>query len=59
MFIKGKCAIYIDKNLRVYENSTVIFVLWVKQYASARMAVGIKRKENVVIPDNDLKRRYL
>ena len=28
MFIKGKCAIYIDKNLRVYENSTVIFVLW-------------------------------
>ena len=27
MFIKGKCAIYIDKNLRVYENSTVIFVL--------------------------------
>ena len=28
MFIKGKCAIYIDKNLRVYEKSTVIFVLW-------------------------------
>ena len=28
MFIKGKCAIYIDKNLRVYENSTGIFVLW-------------------------------
>ena len=27
MFIKGKCAIYIGKNLRVYENSTVIFVL--------------------------------
>ena len=27
MFIKGKCAIYIDKNLRVYEKSTVIFVL--------------------------------
>ena len=30
MFIKGKCAIYIDKNLGVYENRTVIFVLWVK-----------------------------
>ena len=30
MFIKGKCAIYIDKNLRVYENSTGIFVLWFK-----------------------------
>ena len=28
MFTKGKCAIYIDKNLRVYEKSTVIFVLW-------------------------------
>ena len=28
MFIKGKCAIYIDKNLRVYEKSTGIFVLW-------------------------------
>ena len=28
MFIKGKCAIYIDKNLRVYEKGTVIFVLW-------------------------------
>ena len=31
MFIKGKCAIYIDKNLRVYENSTVIFVLCPRQ----------------------------
>ena len=30
MFIKGKCAIYIDKNLRVYENSTGIFVLCIK-----------------------------
>ena len=28
MFIKGKCAIYIDKNPRVYEKSTGIFVLW-------------------------------
>ena len=28
MFIKGKCAIYIDKNHRVNENSTFIFVLW-------------------------------
>ena len=27
MFIKGDCAIYIDKNLKVYENSTVLFVL--------------------------------
>ena len=27
MFIKGNCANYIDKNLRVYENSTGIFVL--------------------------------
>ena len=30
MFTKGKCAIYIDKNLKVYENSTDIFVLWSK-----------------------------
>ena len=28
MFIKGNCAIYIDKNLKVYENNTVLFVLW-------------------------------
>ena len=28
MFIKGNCATYIDKNLKVYENSTVLFVLW-------------------------------
>ena len=27
MFIKGKCAIYIDKNLWVCENSTGILVL--------------------------------
>ena len=27
MFIEGNCAIYIDKNLKVYEKSTVIFVL--------------------------------
>ena len=27
MFIKGNCAIYIDKNLKVYENSTVLFFL--------------------------------
>ena len=28
MFIKGNWAIYIDKNLKIYENSTGIFVLW-------------------------------
>ena len=28
MFIKGNCAIDIDKNLKVYENITGIFVLW-------------------------------
>ena len=28
MFIKGNCAIYIDKNLKVYESSTGIFVRW-------------------------------
>ena len=28
MFIKGNCAIYINNNLKVYENSTVLFVLW-------------------------------
>ena len=27
MFIWGNCAIYIDKNLKAYENSTGIFVL--------------------------------
>ena len=27
MFIKGNCAIYIDKNLKVFKNSTGIFVL--------------------------------
>ena len=27
MFIKGICAIYIDKNLNLYENSTVLYVL--------------------------------
>ena len=26
--MKGNCAIYIDNNLKVYENSTGIFVLW-------------------------------
>ena len=31
MSIKGKCAIYIDKNLRVYENSTGILILWLDQ----------------------------
>ena len=30
MFIKGNCVIYIDKNLKVYVNSTGIFVLWLK-----------------------------
>ena len=28
MFIKGNWAIYIDKNIKIYENSTGIFVLW-------------------------------
>ena len=28
MFIEGNCAIYIDKNLKVSENSTGISVLW-------------------------------
>ena len=27
MFIKGNCAIYIDKNLKVYENNTGILIL--------------------------------
>ena len=31
MLIKGNCAIYIDKNLKVYENITGIFVLWLIQ----------------------------
>ena len=31
MFVKGNCAIYIDKNLKLYENSTGIFVLWLRQ----------------------------
>ena len=34
MFIKGNCAIYINKNLKVYKNSTVLFVLWLKLIGS-------------------------
>ena len=40
MFIKGKCAIYIDKNLRVYEKSTVIFVLWLWCAMQSFMAIS-------------------
>ena len=32
MFIKGNCAVYIAKNLKVYENSTVIFVYWYDRF---------------------------
>ena len=30
MFIKGNCAIYSAKNLKVYANSSVLFILWSK-----------------------------
>ena len=30
MFVKDDCAIYIEKNLKVYVCSTVLFVLWLK-----------------------------
>ena len=43
MSIKGKCAIYIDKNLRVYENSTTVLLLC----ASLQITVSEKNFYNV------------
>ena len=40
MFIKGNCAIYIDKNLKVYENSTVLlFCAFNKEHHYITMAL--------------------
>ena len=53
MFIKGKCAIYIDKNLKFYENSTGILVLCIRssepQALSISLSLTIKLSEILVL----------
>ena len=54
MFIKGNCAIYIDKNLEVFEKCTGIFVLWTTGISFQIREVYGMHKKNKVKTESDV-----
>ena len=59
MFIKGNCAMYIAKNLKVFENNTGIFVLWRVQlsYGSPAIFIQINKTSLETLPLSDIKKK--
>ena len=51
MFIKDNCAIYIDKNLKIYENVTVLLVLWLNPCAIELFFLGSEAVPMIQLSD--------